>query len=237
MKNHSTNNFNYWQKNLEEAISSYNFELMINALKYGASPDLLSSKHEQTTLTKNENLILHRVINYDRADLLDYFLFSPELSKNLSIHYDYPLFGKQPAFPYACMCGALKCIKYLLDNPKICNFFDFPNLAQKSLYYAVESGKPTVVDYILNHPKTKDFCNLNFNNFEAIKNGENRYKIRKDYTLIKHLILTQDISIAQEIVKITIMENASNVLKIRELNDSLNEKLSENILKHKKNKI
>lgn len=201
---------------LDEAISKYNFNVMIECIDNGARID---------------HTVLHRVINRDRVDLLDYLLFSPKLKENFPLHYNYDYFGDQPAFLYACTCGSSNTLSYLLNESKIESHFPplkFKQMTQKALNSACRIGSIKCVDLLLSHEKTKEFCSLNFDEFMVIKTLDDRIIANKPLhpALMEHLVLTQDIEIIKEMKPY--VHNLKHVydtsLAMRNLSDELNKK-------------
>lgn len=175
---------NELNKELEKAISSYDFEAMIELLKKGATPD---------------DMIMHRIINKDRVDLLDYVLFSKELPINLPLHYDNVT--EEPAFLYACMSRASHVLDYLLNNEKVCDLINFAKYAQAGFENTVRNQDAQSLELLLKHNKTRKHINLD-NNMDYIKLSIKRSMLSEKTDALEYLVATQDIDFAHKIIKL-----------------------------------
>lgn len=128
-------NKEYWEKQLETAMSKYDFDLMQEAVKNGADPN---------------HTILHRVINHDRVDLIEYFVFSSELSKHCSINYEYDYFGENAPFVYACGCGSVEIVKFMLRDERVSQHFDMIKNGYRGFVQACISYRHGMVDFLPN---------------------------------------------------------------------------------------
>lgn len=205
----------YWDKQLETACSKYNFDLMKEAVKNGAEPD---------------NIILHRVINHDRVDLVEYFCFSTELKKHCDINYEYSYFGDDAPMMYACSCGSVETFKFMLRDERVSHKFNISENAYKGFRIACTSYRLEMVKFLLEAPETKDFCNIQNNDFEIIKvlDKEDRwYKIDPLKEIIEYLIMNLDLNIVQEMKKHIVKHKdmLKPIFDARELHEELNQNI------------
>jgi hypothetical protein len=169
---------------LFNALSKYDFDGMVKAVKEGAEID---------------NMILHRVINRDRVDLLEYFVFSPELPNHCNINYTYDQFGENAPFVYACLCNAIKCVKFMLRDPRVANVFDIKECAGRAFQYVCTQGATEVFEFLISAPETKEFCNmeeLRKDNFKAIQKAD----FRRRWEFLNHLVETLDLDLVNEFI-------------------------------------
>lgn len=205
-----------WNQQLKNAISKYDFEAMKKALKNGAEID---------------NMILHRVINRDRVDLLEYFVFSTDLPNHCNIDYKYDFFGKNASFVYGCSCDAVECVKFMLKDPRVSHNFNIEDCVPPAFNWACTQGSIRVFDFLISDQETKVFCDFKKDNFSLIKSIEVRN--REDF--LHHLIETQDLEVVKEIMpKIVVFADSCNkVFEARKLYEGLNKENSSGIKSRK----
>jgi hypothetical protein len=217
----------YWEKQLEMAMSKYDFDLMKEAVKNGAEPD---------------DTILHRVINRDRVDLIKYFCFSPELPKHCNINYKYDYFGDDAPFVYACSCGAVESVKFILRDERVSHQFNMNKNAYRGFGQACISYRPKMVDFLLKANETKEYCRIENNDFEIMKffNREDRhYKIEPLKEILEYLIMNLEFNVVQNMKKYIVnhKDMFKPILDARELHESLSNSLGINHKDIRKNKI
>jgi hypothetical protein len=198
---------------LSSAISKYDFELMKVALKSGANVD---------------NMILHRIINHDRLDLVEYFLFSSELQKHCEIDYKYDYFGDGAAFVYACGQGSINIVDFLLNDERVSSKFNFRKITDRAITEIFNGGYFNVLEMLMKHQKTQDFCNKDKLN---VKKLINIAESRKREEFIKDLIFNlEDMSLVESVIEATefYKQQAKGFLKQRVFKEEL-----ENSLKNK----
>jgi hypothetical protein len=170
-----------WDKKLETALSKYDFDSMKEAIKNGAKVD-------------NDDLVIHKVINRDRVDLLEYFVFSPELKEHYQINYEYPIFGKYAPFAFAAMCDATECLKFMLEDERVYHIFKFSECVPTAFYYACEGGSIAASELLLSHPKTKDFCDPRRNDFKCVRASATYHRAE----FVTHIIMNWDFELVKE---------------------------------------
>lgn len=207
---------------LSSALSKYDFELMKIALKAGADVD---------------NMILHRIINHDRLDLLEYFLFSSELRKHCEIDYKYDYFGDGAAFVYACGQGAVNVVDFILNDERVASKFNFRKISDRAITEVFNGGYYNVLEILMKHSETQDFCNKNKLN---VKKLINIAESRKREEFIKDLIFNlEDNGLVEDIIEATELykQQSKIFLKQRifkeELEKSLNTKIERKPIKNK----
>jgi hypothetical protein len=202
----------YWNKQLDTAISKYDFDLMKESMKNGAEPD---------------NMILHRVINHDKVDLVDYFCFSNELKAHCDIDYKFEYFGDNTPFIYACSCGAIRTLKFMLTDARVSHKFNMEKNAYRGFIQACVSYRLNTIDFLLNFSETKNFCKIQNNNFEIVQyfdKEERWYKIEPMKEVVEYFIMNLDFSVVQEMKKYIVKHKdlVKTAFDARELHESLN---------------
>lgn len=174
------------RKELMRAVDICDFEAMISLLKQGVP---------------TEKMVIHKVIAKDRADLLDYLLFSKEIPNNFPLHYDYPNIGQQPALLYACVCCAFNVVSYLLNNEKVSILIDFKRYTQEAFQYTVINQDARLLELLLTHHKTKDFIHLE-KDIKYIQISISRSCLLQKYDALEYLIEKSDINFAAKIISL-----------------------------------
>lgn len=182
------------------------------AVKNGAEPD---------------DMILHRAINHDRVDLIEYFCFSLELPKHCKINYTYELFGDDAQIFYACFSGAKKTIDFLLNDPRFSGLFNIEKNLNRAFYQACFQYQVEVIDLLLSKNQTKNLCKIDKEDFKIIKmlDKESRsYKIEPLRECFEYLIMNLDIHLVKEMEShiINHKEMAKPIFEARQLHEELN---------------
>lgn len=182
------------KKELVKAIGICDFDKVISLLKEGVP---------------NNDMIIHKVINEDKVDLLDYFLFSIEIPNNFLLHYNYPNLGPQPALIYACISRSFNVVNYLLNNDRVSKLIDFSQYTQQAFEYSVIGQDERVVNLLINHEKTKAYIDLD-KNIKYIDLAIKRASLLKNYSAIQYLIENVDINTVKRIIALI---NSNNIYK------------------------
>lgn len=182
------------KQELVKAIGNSNFDKVISLLKEGVP---------------NNDMIIHKVINEDRVELLDYFLFSTEIPNNFQLHYNYPNLGPQPALIYACVSRSFNIVNYLLNNDKVSSLIDFSKHTQKAFEYSVIGQDEKVVHLLINHERTRKYIDLE-KNIKYIDIAIRRSSLLKNYSAIQYLIENVDINKVKNIVALI---NSNDIYK------------------------
>jgi hypothetical protein len=175
----------YWNKQLEIALSIKNYELMKEAVKNGAKPI---------------NHILYYITHDDCIDLLQYFLFSPELRNHCIAGNDNTYYEHDNLFITSCSNGAINIIKFILRDPRLCNKFKEKSY-YKGFLNACSNANIKIVDFLLNCPQTKNVCQFEYNNFKIVKEADimtKRYPTKNN--LWEYIIMNLEFSLVKQIV-------------------------------------
>jgi hypothetical protein len=144
------------------SLKNRNFDKVKDLVKNGAKP--IGS-------------ILQTVSYENRLDLFEYFLFSDELPQNIDVKVKYDkIWGEASTFRYACLVGAIDIVKFIVEDSRVCNEFDFEKYTFNITYCLLTKSphdtklpiKP-VIDFVLTHKKLNYIDKIKEKNFKMIK--------------------------------------------------------------------
>ncbi len=203
------NNKKRLNNELLKAIEINDFENIKRLIKEGAEPN---------------NKIIHQIVALDRIDLLQYFLFSPELPKHCVLDYSIAYHNHYNLFVSACSYSAFNIINFILRDPRLCNKFDIKEVSYKSFAAVCYNADIKMMDFLLNKNETKTFCSFEKNDYEIIRQMDSITKryVPKNF-FWEYIFLTLDLNLLEKII-LKIRHNnqlCESLLQSRKLNENL----------------
>jgi len=185
---------------------------------------------EHVLKIKDINAVIAECCRNGQFSIVKYLLTNEQFDSQVDIHYNDDMF-----LTMACANGYIEIVDFLLTSKELRENSNIHSKNNNPLNFAFLNRQEEVIKYLLTSSKLSEKADINARGLSNFKNAK---KMSDDF--LKFLIIEGDLKLSNEIkkeMKKPEYINEKKWFQLKDLNFKLNEKLDNNQIKSKVNKI
>jgi len=185
---------------------------------------------EHVLRIKDINAVIAECCRNGQFSIVKYLLTNEQFDSQVDIHYNDDMF-----LTMACANGYIEIVDFLLTSKELRENSNIHSKNNNPLNFAFLNRQEEVIKYLLTSSKLSEKADINARGLSNFKNAK---KMSDDF--LKFLIIEGDLKLSNEIkkeMKKPEYINEKKWFQLKDLNFKLNEKLDNNQIKSKVNKI